>query len=72
MRKVNRRNILQGTLATLAVGSLARADSQSTTGVRRPVSNKPAGIKLALIQEAHPEARFKLAGRWVSITLSRV
>jgi len=61
MTKVNRRSALQGTLATLAAGSLARAASQAATSVRRPVSNKPAGIKLALIQEAHPNSRFKLA-----------
>ena len=61
MRKVNRREAIQGTLATLAARSLARAASQATTGVRRPVSDKPAGIKLALVQEPHPNLRFKLA-----------
>ena len=61
MSKINRRNALQGALATLAAGSLARAASQAAAGVRRPVSNKPAGIKLALIQEPQANARFKLA-----------
>jgi mannonate dehydratase len=61
MRKVDRRHALQGALATLAAGSLARTARQAATGVRRRVSNKPGGIKLALIQEAHPNWRFKLA-----------
>ena len=52
---------MQGALAALAVGRLARTASQGTTGVRRSVSNKPAGIKLALIQEPRPNWRFKLA-----------
>jgi len=61
MTKVNRRHALQGTLATLAAGSLARSAGQATTGARRPGSNKPEGIKLALIQEPHANSRFKLA-----------
>src|SRR5271157_5670829 len=61
MTKLNRRNALQGALATLAAGSLAHPASQATTSVRRPLSNKPAGIKLALIQEPHQTSRFKLA-----------
>jgi mannonate dehydratase len=61
MTKLNRRHALQGALATLGAGSLARTASQAATGVRRPVSNKPAGIKLALIQEPHQALRFKLA-----------
>ena len=61
MTKVNRRNAIQGGLAALVAGRLARTTSQATTGVRRPVSNKPAGIKLALIQEPHQNSRFKLA-----------
>jgi len=61
MTKVNRRKALQGALVTLAAGSLARAASQATTGPRKPESSRPAGIKLALIQEAHPNSRFKLA-----------
>jgi mannonate dehydratase len=61
MTKVNRRNALQGALATLAAGSFARPGSQATTGIHRPLSNKAAGIKLALIQEPHPNSRFKLA-----------
>jgi mannonate dehydratase len=61
MRKVNRRHALQGALSTLAAGRLARTTSQAATGLRRPVPNKPAGIKLALIQGPHPNPRFKLA-----------
>ena len=61
MTKINRRNAIQGALAALAAGSLARSASQATTSVRRPVSNKPAGIKLALIQQPHQNSRFKLA-----------
>ena len=61
MKRVNRRNILQGTLATLAASSLARPAGQAVASPRRPAASKPAGIKLALIQEAHPNARFKLA-----------
>ena len=61
MTKVNRRSAIQGALAALAAGSLARAASQAVTSVRRPVSNGPAGIKLALIQQPHETSRFKLA-----------
>jgi mannonate dehydratase len=61
MTKLNRRHALQGALATLAAGSLARTAGQAATGVGRPVSNKPAGIKLALLQEPHQYLRFKLA-----------
>jgi len=61
MRIVNRRHALQGALVTLAAGSLARTAGQAATGARRPVSNKPGGIKLALIQGPHPNPRFKLA-----------
>ncbi len=61
MTQLNRRSAIQKTLTTLAAGSLARVASPATTGVRRPASNKPAGIKLALIHEPHQESRFKLA-----------
>jgi mannonate dehydratase len=61
VRKVNRRDAIQGALATLAVGSLARSASQANSGLRRPVSDRPAGIKLALIQEPRLNLRFKLA-----------
>ena len=61
MTKVNRRNALQGALAALAAGTLARPAGQASTGLRRPLSNKPARIKLALIQDPHPNSRFKLA-----------
>jgi mannonate dehydratase len=61
MRIVNRRFALRGALATLAAGSLARPASPAATDVRRPSSNKPAGIKLALIQEPHQYSRFKLS-----------
>jgi mannonate dehydratase len=61
MTKINRRDAIQGALAALAAGGLARTASQGTTGVRRPLSNKPAGIKLALIQEPHQNVRFKLS-----------
>ena len=52
MTKVSRRDAIQGGLAALAAGRLARTTSQATIGIRRPVSNKPAGIKLALIHAA--------------------
>ena len=63
MRKVNRRHALQGALATLAAGSVTRAARLAATGARRPEANKPAGIKLALIQGPHPDSRTRLASQ---------
>jgi len=61
MRKVNRRNAIQGALAALAAGNLAGSAGPATPAIRRPVSEKAAGIKLALIQKPQPNPRFKLA-----------
>jgi mannonate dehydratase len=61
MRKVNRRNAIQGALAALAAGNLAGSAGPATPGTRRPASEKAAGIKLALIQQPQPNLRFKLA-----------
>jgi mannonate dehydratase len=61
MTKINRRNAIQGALAALAAGNLAGSAGPAAPGIRKLVSEKATGIKLALIQKSQPNARFKLA-----------
>ena len=61
MIKINRRSAMQGALAALAAGKIALPTPQDSGYPFRPAPSGPAGIKLALIQDAVETPRWKLA-----------